>query len=282
MSDIAIVTDSLVSMPQELIDQYRIKIAPQVLIWGEETFLDGVDITPSEFYARLADAEIMPTSSQATLASFKEIYEPLVEQGKKILTLVASSNLTQTINSAEQAKAMFPDATIEVVDTLDCAMSQGWQVLAVVRALEQGKSFDELVEIARKAKAHTGVIFVVDTLEFLHRGGRIGGASRLLGTALNIKPLLELQDGSVEPLEKVRTRSKALQRFMDLIEERIANRSPVRISALHVDAEQEARAVLEKAKARFNPKEAFISEASPVIGVHAGPGTVGIAYCAGL
>jgi DegV family protein with EDD domain len=282
MADIAIVTDSLASMPKELIDQYDIKVAPQVLIWGEETYLDQVDITPSEFYARLATAEIMPTSSQATLASFREIYEPLVEQGKKILTVVASSKLTQTINSAQQAKAMFPDATIEIVDTFGCAMSQGWQVLAVARALEAGKSFEELVELAKRAKEHTGVIFVVDTLEFLHRGGRIGGASRLLGTALNIKPLLELQEGSVEPLEKVRTRTKALQRFMDIIEERIAGRTPLRVSALHVDAEQEAEEVLEQAIERYNPDEAFLSEASPVVGVHAGPGTVGIAYCAGL
>lgn len=282
MADIAIVTDSLASMPKDIIAQYDIKVAPQVLIWGEETYLDQVDITPTEFYARLANAEIMPTSSQATLASFREIYEPLVEQGKKILTIVASSKLTQTINSAQQAKAMFPDATIEIVDTLDCAMSQGWQVLAVARALEQGASFDALVELAKKAKQYTGVIFVVDTLEFLHRGGRIGGASRLLGTALNIKPLLELQEGSVEPLEKVRTRIKALQRFMDIIEERIAGRTPLRISPLHVNAEEEALQVLDRAVERFNPDEAFISEASPVVGVHTGPGTVGIAFCAGL
>ena len=282
MTKIAVVTDSLASMPADLIEQYDIKVAPQVLIWGEETYLDGVDITPSEFYARLETAEVMPTTSQATIASFKEIFEPLVAEGRQIVAIVGSTELTATMNSAEQAKAMFPHATIEIIDSLGVAMSLGFQVLATARAVEEGKSYQEIVAIARQAKEHTGVMFVVDTLEFLHRGGRIGGASRLLGTALNLKPLLELRDGRVESVEKIRTKAKAYSRLLDVVEERLSGKPQVRLSSLHAAAEEEARELMDKAVKRCNPVETIYSEVTPVVGTHAGPGTVGLAYCTDL
>lgn len=282
MSRIAVVTDSLASLPEELINQYNIKVAPQVLVWGYESYLDGVDITPQEFYARLKSSKEMPTTSQATLASFKEIFEPLVAEGRPIIAIVGSSKLTATMNSAEQAKALFPGATIEVIDSLDVAMSMGFQVLAAARAVEDGKPFVEVVELARKAHEYTGVMFVVDTLEFLHRGGRIGGAKRLLGTALSLKPLLELQEGRVEAVENIRTKTKAFKRLLEVVEGRLADQSNVRIAGLHAAAEQDARAVLDEAKNRCSPIETIWSEVTPVIGTHTGPGTVGLAYCTDL
>jgi DegV family protein with EDD domain len=195
---------------------------------------------------------------------------------------VGSTKLTATMNSAEQAKALFPEATIEVIDSLDVAMSMGFQVLAAVRAVEEGKSFDEVVALAHRAKEHTGVMFVVDTLEFLHRGGRIGGAKRLFGTALSLKPLLELQEGQVEAVENIRTKTKAINRLLDVVEGRLADKSNIRIAGLHAAAEKEARAVLDEAKNRCNPIETIWSEVTPVIGTHAGPGTVGLAYCTDL
>jgi DegV family protein with EDD domain len=282
MSDFAIVTDSLASLPQKFIDQYGIKVAPQVLIWGEEVLLDGVDITPTEFYMRLKTADTLPTTSQATLASFKEIFEPIVADGKPILAIVGSSKLTQTINSAEQAKALFPNARIEIIDSLDVATSMGYQVLAAARAKEQGKSFEEVVSLARRAKDHTGVLFVVETLEFLHRGGRLGGASRLLGTALNLKPLLEVVDGQVEGVQRIRTKAKAKTRLLEMIEERLAGKEKIRLATLHAAAEEEANALIAEAESRLEVIESIHSEITPVIGTHAGPGTVGLAYCHGL
>jgi DegV family protein with EDD domain len=278
MSEIAIVTDSLSSVPANFVEQYNIKVVPQVLIWGEEIFLDGVDITPSEFYNRLKTADTIPSTSQATPASFKEVFEPLVAAGIPIITIVGSSELTATINSAEQAKATFPHSTIEIVDSLDVAMSLGFQVLAVARAIEEGKSFEEVVAIARTARNYTGVMFVVESLEFLHRGGRIGGASRLLGTALGLKPLLELRDGNVEPLENVRTKAKARARMLDLIEERVAGQSNIRLAGLHAAAEEEAQELLKEAEKRLHPVETLFTEVSPVIGTHTGPGVVGLAF----
>ncbi len=282
MSKIALVTDSLASMPDDLVRKYDIKVAPQVLIWGEEVFLDKVDIQPTEFYQRLETAEIMPTTSQATLAAFKEIFEPLVSEGLPILAIVGSTGLTATMNSAEQAKAMFPEATIEIIDSKSVAMAMGFQVLAAARALEDGKSFDEVVALAKGANLNTGVLFVVETLEFLHRGGRIGGAQRFLGTALNLKPLLELKDGRVEAIERVRTKAKAKARLLDILEEKLDGKTNIRLSSLHANAEEEAGKLIEEAAKRVNAIEMYNAEVTPVVGTHAGPGTVGIAYCYGL
>ena len=279
MSKIALVTDSLASMPDDLVQQYGIKVAPQVLIWGEEVFLDQVDIQPTEFYQRLETADVMPTTSQATLAAFKEIFEPLVSEGVPILAIVGSTGLTATMNSAEQAKALFPDATIEIIDSKSVAMAMGFQVLAAARALEDGKPFDEVVTLARTAHENTGVMFVVETLEFLHRGGRIGGAQRFLGTALNLKPLLELKDGRVEAIERVRTKAKAKARLLEMLEEKLEGKTNIRLSSLHANAEEEAGQLVEEAVKRINTIEVYNAGVSPVVGTHAGPGTVGIAYC---
>jgi DegV family protein with EDD domain len=282
MSDYGIVTDSLSSIPQELIDRYQFTVVPQVLIWGEEEFLDGVNITPMEFYKRLRTDPVMPTTSQATVASFHSVFEPLVAEGKPILAIVGSSKLTATLNSAEQAKTMFPEAKIEIIDSMGVAMSFGFQVLAAARAREAGKSFEEAIAVAKKAKAQTGVLFVVETLEYLHRGGRIGGASRLLGTALNLKPLLELQEGRVEPVERIRTKAKAQNRLVEVIVERLADKPDVRLSTLHADAEIDAQALMDDALKHLDPIETVYSEVTPVIGTHAGPGTVGLAFSYGI
>ncbi len=283
MSKIALVTDSTASMTKELVEKYKFIVAPQVLIWGDETFEDGVNITPSEFYTRLKKTTVMPTTTQVTVAKFHEIYQSLLAQDYQILTIVISAKLSGTLNSAEQAKAMQPpDAPIEIVDSNSTAMGLGFHLLTVARALEQGATFPECVALAQKARDHTGIFFAVDTLEFLHRGGRIGGATRFLGTMLNFKPILELRDGRVEAIERVRTRGKSLNRIVELAVEQIGSRTPVRLSTLHANAPDDARLVMEEAAARLNPIEKVYSEVSPVVGVHAGPGVVGLVYMAGM
>lgn len=278
MSKTAFVVDSTAYIPPDQVQQFDIKVIPQVLIWDDETMLDGVDIQPTAFYERLRDSKTMPTTSQATIGAFIEVFKPLVEAGQSILAILVSDKLSGTIQSAEQAKAEFPDAKIVIVDSESTAMALGFQVLAAARGARDGKSFEEVTEIARQAKRQTGVLLVVDTLEFLHRGGRIGGASRLLGTALSMKPVLELQDGVLDVVEKVRTRSKAQARLLDILEERIDGRPNLRLAVLHAAAEQQARDLLEIASNRLNPMETVLSEVSPVVGTHVGPGTLGLCY----
>jgi DegV family protein with EDD domain len=282
MPSITFVTDSTAYIPADLVAKYNIKVAPQVLIWGEEQMRDGVDITPTQFYERLKKSEIMPTTSQVAVVSFKEILEPLAAQGASVIMILISDRLSKTLQSAAIAHAMVPGGRVEIVDSQSTAMALGFQVLAAARAAAEGKSYDEVVPIARKAKEQTGVLFVVDTLEYLHRGGRIGGASKLFGTALNLKPLLELRDGQIEPIERIRTKTKATSRLLDVLAERIGDRKPLRLAAIHAAAEVEARELLQEAKKRFQPVEALMADASPVVGTHAGPGTVGMAYSVGF
>ena len=282
MSKVAIVTDSTSTIPKNLVEQYRLTVIPQIVIWGEETQRDGIDVQPTAFYQRLAASKVSPTTSQATVASFKEVYENLHGDGFEILCILLSSKLSGTISSAIQAKELVPEATVEIVDSLSVAMALGFQVLEVAKLAQTGASLTECKLLAEKAVNHTGVVLTLETLEYLHRGGRIGGGAKFLATALNIKPVLELRDGRLEAVERVRTRKKVLSRLVEIVREQIGDRTPVRLSALHANSPEDAQFVMDEAKKQLNPVESFVTEVSPVIGTHTGPGTVGLVYMAGL
>ena len=173
MSKFAIVTDSTSYIPKEIIQKYDITVAPQVLIWGEETFRDGIDIQPSEYYSRLKTAKVMPSTSQVSPATMHETFQGLIDQGFEVLGIFISSKLSGTAQSAIQGKEMLGNAAekVTLVDSQSTAMALGFQVLGAARAKEAGASLKECAELTEKAHAKTGVFFAVDTLEFLHRGG---------------------------------------------------------------------------------------------------------------
>jgi len=278
MSKVAIVTDSTGYLPKELVEQYNITVAPLVVVWGDDTYRDDIDITPTEFYTRLETTEIMPTTSQATIKDFKEAYDRLHAEGYEILSILISAKLSGTISSAEQAKKMLPDATIEIFNSETTAMTLGFQALAAARVAAEGGDMAACKAAAEGVRARSGVIFAVDTLEFLHRGGRIGGGARFLGTALKLKPLLEVTGGVIESVDKVRTKRKAHARLIEVIAERTAGKKNIRLATLHANSKADADRVLDEASERMEVVESIRSEVSPVIGTHVGPGTVGLAY----
>lgn len=284
MSKIAVVTDSTTYMPPDLVTKYNISVAPQVLIWGDQTYRDGVDIESREFFTRLKTAKVMPSTSQVAVVSFQEIFQNFVEKDYEVLALLVSSKLSGTIPSAMQARELMGSAgeKVHVVDSQSVAMALGFQVLAVARALEDGASLQDAIALAEKSYQYTGVFFAVDTLEFLHRGGRIGGAQRFLGTMLNMKPILAIQDGRVEGIERIRTKAKAQDRVLELTIEKVAGRTPVHLATLHANAAEDAKALLARAEAALHPTESVFTEVSPTVGTHAGPGTVGLAFMAGI
>ena len=221
--------------------------------------------------------------SQPTNAAFAEAYQKLHAEGYEILTLVISAALSGTMDSATQAKSMVPDAVVEVVDSRLTSVPLAYMALAAARAAKRGASLQECKQIAEEICNHAQVFFAVDTLEFLHRGGRIGGASRFLGTALNLKPILYLLDGKIEALERVRTSKKAHERLIELIGDKVYGKAPINMmGVVGANAEKSAKHLLEKIETRFSPREIMVSNLSPVIGTHTGPGTVGVAYVAGV
>ncbi len=278
MSKIAIVTDSSPYIPEDIIKENNIHVVPLTVIWGEENFYDGVDISPVEFYERLGTAKVMPSTSQPSVADFEVLFRSLHNDGYEILAVLLSEDLSGTVSSATQAKKLLPDATIEIVNSKTIAMALGFIVMAAARAANQGASLAECKKITEDSMEKSGVIFVVDTLEFLHRGGRIGTAKRFMGSLLNVKPVLAIENGLIVPLDSVRTQKKALARIIEIIEERTAGHKSVRIATLHANNLDTAQAILEEASSRINPVEQVLAEISPAIGSHTGPGAIGLAY----
>ncbi len=281
MSKVALVADSTTYLPEEYVKKYDVRVAPCMVIWGEEELRDGIDIQPDAFYERLSNTDVMPTTTQPTPADFESIYRELLDAGKDILVVTISHKLSGTYSSAEQAKTVFPNAKITIIDSLTASLATGWAIIMAARAAENGASLEECAAVAQKSLDQSNLFFLVDTLEFLHRGGRIGGASRFLGTALNFKPILEVVDGRIEPLERVRTKKKAMDRLMDIVAERANGHKPVRIGVLHANNLEGAKDLIANLETRLSPVEAISSGVSPAIGTHVGPGTLGIAIMMG-
>jgi DegV family protein with EDD domain len=285
MSKIAIVIDSGTYLPGNLIEKYNIHVVPFHVIWGTEIYRDIVDITPEEFYKRLETSKEIPTTSQPSPADFEEVYQQLLQEDYEILGIHVSAKLSGTLESAIQAKASFPNAPIELVDSQTTTMEMGFHVLAVARAAASGASLQECKVLAEMARSFSGVYFVVETLEYLRRGGRIGGATAFLGNALDLKPILTIRDGEVTPVARVRTNKKAVDRMLEIVGERIQSKQPLHLCTVHVNAPDRAKELLKLARKKFRHLDivdSLVTGVSPGIGTHVGPGTVGLAFMAGL
>jgi len=275
---ILVVTDSSSSLPEELITELDIRVIPLWLIWDDHCYRDGVDIDPHTFYQRLRTSDSLPSSTQPSAIEFKEFFQNLADECGGIVNVLASSNISGTVESAEAAKEFVPGLPIRVVDSLFSAMGEGLVAVAAARAAASGKPIDEIVAVAEKTRDHTHLLFVVDTLEYLHKGGRIGGAKRLLGTALNIKPILHFEDGTIQPLSQTRTKSKGVEELLNIAAERLGSKPMAEAAVVHVDCLDEGRSLVEKVKERFNPPLIHLSDVSPVVGTHVGPGALGLAF----
>jgi DegV family protein with EDD domain len=276
---IALITDSTSDIPDDLVAQYDIRIAPQYLIWGTEQFRDRFEVTPREFYNRLATSTVHPKSSQPVVADFLALIEEARAGGAEAAVIITiSSQLSGTVESARQAAAQSA-IPVHVVDSKTGGMALGWQVIAAARAREAGGDAEAMVDAANAARSTMQIIFFVDSLEHLHRGGRIGGAARLVGSALNLKPLLYVDHdvGRVEPGERIRTRRKALDRVYEVFFEHMDVSRPMHIAVIHSNAPDLAEALRERVLADYDPAELLLTGISPVMGTHIGPGAVGLA-----
>jgi len=279
---VVVVTDSTAYIPEEALDGLTVPVIPLWLIWGDERFRDGVDIDPPLFYSRLRKSKVFPTTSQPSAGEFVDFFRRVAAEGDTdtIVGMYISSRISGTVASAEAAKAQLPELNITVVDSLSTTMGLGFIVMAAARVAADGGSLPEVVAAAEETQRRLNVLFAVDTLEYLHRGGRIGGAKRFLGTALNIKPLLHLEDGRVEALTQVRTKRKAVAQMLEIAQERLGEKRMGEAAVIDVDSLDEGDEVADQVRERFGVSTVYRTAVSPVIGAHVGPGTVGICFCA--
>lgn len=273
---IVVVTDSCADIPKAMVEELGIVVIPLNVIFGDEVLKDGVDITSKEFYKRLKGIERLPSSSQPTPDEFKELYEDLLAKHDKIVSIHLSEKLSGTINSAEAAAKQF-DGKVFAFDSQSISVGIGVQVKAAVDAIKEGMSFDELKQFLYKARESTHIMFTLDTLEYLRKGGRIGKAESLLGSLLNIKPIIIVKEGLYHAFGKVRSQKKAIEKISEHLQ-KIAEGQQVKYLGVAHGMAHEAIVVLkDDLEGTFNIEASITSEVGPVIGVHTGPGAVGAA-----
>jgi DegV family protein with EDD domain len=272
----AIVLDSTADLPEAPERFPNVRIVPLYVRFGDESLRDGVDIRPDEFYARLAAAPELPTTSQPSPGDFLAVYEELGGY-ERILSLQLSSTLSGTFASAEAAAAALGDDRVRAVDTGSISAAVGLLVLAVQRRLARGTSDEEIDALVDTFRARHRILFTVDTLEYLQRGGRIGRAAALAGSLLQVRPVLAIQDGEVLPLRRVRGSGKALAAFRELLEAETVDAPSLRIGLAHAAAPERLEALRRLVEeARPNASIEIATGLGAVVGTHAGPGTVGL------
>ena len=275
---VAVVCDTTAYLPRDLVAAEGLNLVSLYVNWADGSERESEMASFDAFYERLRSSEQLPTTSQPSIGDFLAVYEPLIRQGKEIVSIHISGGLSGTVESARQAQEQLAERgmgeRVTVVDSESACGGLGLVLMAAARAARAGAGADEVVERAREARRQLKMWFAVDTLEYLRRGGRIGAASAWLGTALKIKPILTVES-EITPIERVRTGARALRRLADYAEQRQNDGADLWV-VQHIQAPEEAdQLVLETEKIMGHPP-LWISEIGPVIGTHIGPGLLGI------
>jgi DegV family protein with EDD domain len=279
MSKIRIVTDSTADVPESVRQQLGIEMVPLKVHFGSETYFDAVTIQSEQFYEKLSQAAALPTTSQPSPVDFLDAYKHLIdkETTSEIISIHLSSALSGTYQSAVLAKSLLEGkADIAIIDSKSASYGLGMLVVAAARAAKEGKSKEECVRIVQSLRERTKLYFMVDTLEFLQKGGRIGKAAALLGSLLNIKPILSIDEsGEVMPVDKARGQKKAMAAIIGRLEQDFAGKE-INVAVAHSEALQTAEQLSSLVKERFKVKDLTFTSIGPVIGTHVGPGAAAL------
>ncbi|MDK2822946.1 MAG: fatty acid kinase fatty acid binding subunit [Clostridia bacterium] len=280
MSKIRIVTDSTADLPVEIIKEYKITVVPLRVNFGNQSFLEGRELTPNEFYKKLGNSENLPTTSQPSPGDFTDIFEELANENvEEIISIHLSRKLSGTYQSALLAKSLVTNKVkVEVIDSGLVSMGLGLVVLAAARAVQEGKKLQEILNIIHDVKGKIDTFFVVDTLDYLQKGGRIGKASQIVGSLLNIKPILTITNGEVHSFEKIRGKGKALDRLIEIAYSRVPANNKLLCAITHSNNLDTALNLHKKILNKLNCSEIIISDIGSVVGTHVGPGTVAFMY----
>jgi DegV family protein with EDD domain len=284
MSRLAIVTDSTTSIPEAMLEELKIHTVPYYIHRGAEVLRDLVTVDRRSFYSWLPTAKTLPTTASPGPGDYITIYERLVaeENVEAILSIHMTSKGSGAYQAAMAARGMIaemlPRLQVEVIDTLNVSMCHGWIAIEAARAALAEKPLAEVLERVRTLIPRTRMIQTADTLKYLYMGGRIGRAKHLVGSLLNIKPLIGMEDGVIVPLGTARSRSQAYRAIADMVEKAVGAGGKIKVAYVHAAALEEAQKLSELIEARLQVVEGIIAELSPALGVHSGPGTAGVCY----
>jgi DegV family protein with EDD domain len=283
MARLAIVTDSVCSIPQEMQEEYQITVVPLAFLFGETSYVDNVSLTWEEFYSLLKSARRLPSTASAPPGAFLDTFREAYQQGsREVLCIVTSSQLTATYNAACDGAALaseqMPNLTVKVIDSRSAAAALGFVVLAAARSAANGATLEEAASKAEALIPRLYMLGVLDTLDYLAKGGRVPQVAAWLSALLQVKPLFQFHDGQITRLGAVRTKPRAVARLLRLAGERLQMQTPSHVAVFHSRAAQEAEELAEKVREEFRPTELFVTEFSQVMSIHTGPGLVGLAF----
>jgi len=274
MPQVCVVTDSTADIPVPVAEALGIVVVPCYVHFGQETYLDGITLSREQFYARLASGGVPPTTSQPPVGTFAEVYQRIAEQTKQIISIHPAANLSALYNAARLGAEMISNTRIALIDSTQASMGTGWLAVLAARAAQAGQNLDQIVALIRDTIPRLRLLAVIDDLHYLQRSGRVGWVNALVGSLLNIKPLVMLKDGQVSLLEKIRSQTKALERLVTLMTGLGAWQE---VAVLHANAPQAAEKVADMLALVYSRARILIAEAGTVISTHAGPGAVGLA-----
>jgi len=275
---IKIITDSMCDVPKPYLDKYNIRVMPLTVHFGDETYRDGIDLTLPEFLKKLEMSETLPTTSQVPPMEFYEAFREEAEKGNDIIAILGSSELSGTYNSAVIAKEQLKDAKIRVIDSRGITLGAGMLVIKAARLVEQGLGFDEVTENIEASSYRMKHLLIVDTLKYLQKGGRLSLSASVLGSILNIKPILTMTDGKLELFEKARGIRKAITVVMDTIKDNGWTLDGKVIGINHIDDAEHMAMLEEEITREYKVKEIIRGEVGSVVATHGGPGAVAVYF----
>ena len=277
MAKIGIVTDSNVCMPPELVSDYDIRVVPLSLNFGQTSYRDGVDINPTDFYEKLKKATELPTTSAPILGDFIKTFTELRDHVEGVVCVMVSSGISSTFEVGLKAAELVDDLPIRVIDCRTATMAQGFIVLEAARAAKEGANLDEVIARTESTMARSNFLFILEDMSYLARGGRMPPAAARLGSALKIIPVMRADEGKIGLASVVRTRRRAVSRMVKELA-RAAGDRPVHVAVMHAQVPDEAEALRQEVDKRFDCIELYVTEFTPVMGAHVGPGLLGLAY----
>ncbi len=278
MAQVQVVTDSMADIPDAIVKELGIHVVPMIVHFGEQGFRDKVDLSADEFYRRLAESPILPTTSQPAPGEFEEVYRKIARTTDQIISIHSVGTLTGVYNSALTGSKGIPNVRIAVIDSKQVSMALGWLVIMAARAARAGARLPEIMGLVLDTIPRAHIIAMLDTLEYAQRGGRLGKAQVMLGTLLNVKPILSIVDAEVEPVEKARSQKRAIERMADIV----LGSGPIQnVAVCHAAGRELAYQLKELLANTLDPDQIVIGETGPVIGTHVGPNAVGVCWVNG-